>query len=218
MSGYIILSVVENTFGSSSGLSDTSFCLQWLLSICFLSSAFKLLILSSRSTIYSSFKTKDFYFEAWMFTVFLQVNIILDSLPRTFKIISLYLSRLMIFSYSKPKTPMTSSRMNSCLQFGCPYCLISETSWTGTISNSLSVCSRSARWRAVAFLPVPGPPIMVVIDCDWTLSRIFGKLWISWNNLSSFFQYSNCVLCDSKNTKMIQTQIFYTGKMHKTCR
>ena len=107
---------------------------------------------------------------------------------------------------------MTLSRMNSCLQFGCPNSLISEISSTGTISNSFSVCSRSARWRAVVVLPDPGLPIIVVIGCDWTFSRMLGKLWISWNGLSSFRQDSKSLL--SCATKQKWYEMYHSFTLH----
>ena len=188
---------VEETFGISSDFSDIPFCLQWLFSICILSSAVNMLWLSSRSTRNTLSKTEGFRFAASIYTAFLQERRTLERSPRVLRMLSLYLSRFVNFSYSTPNTPMTSSRINNCLHFGCPYCLISVISSTGTISNSQSFCSRRARWRAVVVLPDPGPPIIVVIGCDWTLSRMSGKLWISWNGLSPFSQYSRSVFCCS---------------------
>ena len=135
--------------------------------------------------------------------------------------LSLYFSKFLNFSYSTPKTPMTSSRMNTCLHFGCPYSLISVISSTGTISNSQSDCSRRARWRAVAVLPDPEPPIIVVIGCNWTLSRMSGKLWISWNGLSPFGQDSWSFFVLFYKTKIIclsHTQKWYAFDIiNKNC-
>ena len=85
--------------------------------------------------------------------------------------------------------------------------MTSDTERIGTISNSFEVCIRRARWRAVVVLPDPGPPIIVVIGCDWTLLRIFGKLLISWNGLSPFSQDSRSALCCSTKHKWYEMLI-----------
>lgn len=108
--------------------------------------------------------------------------------------------------------------MNSCLRSGCPYFFTSRISSTGTISKSLWVCNRRARWRAVAVFPDPAPPpIIVEIVCNWTLSKMFLKLWISWKGRSSFHQNSNRFLSCARKQKCHILQMFISVYIKVNC-